>query len=182
MASLEIWNDRVMVAVFDDTKVNFQLMRGENPDGHWLTRHNRLVEATAKIYGHVPYLGVSYYNLPTIYESLAVRKEGAPSPVFEAQAGELPALIEEADLDMYPCLHFLAHRRVAAPWRMERWYTLVGPYVVFECHQYFERRAARGERRKQSWERVISQLQQVVDVVAWGTGQEMELHSVIGGE
>ena len=181
MASMRIWNDVVMVAVFNDTKLNLQLMSGGRPDGRWLTRRNRLIEASAKILGDVPYLGVRYYSLPTIYESLTVRKGGEPHPFFDAKAGELPDVLDDADLDMYPCLHFLEHRRVAAPWRMERWYTLVGPYMIFECQQYFEQPAGRGKNPLRSWERIISELHQVVDVVAWGTGQDVELHAVIGG-
>ncbi|MCG2769273.1 MAG: hypothetical protein L6435_12960 [Anaerolineae bacterium] len=181
MAGMEICNDAVMVKVFDDTKVNFQLVADGTPDGRWLTRRKRLIEASADILGDVPYLGIYYYSLPTIYESLTVRKGGEPRPFFDAKAGELPELLDDADLDMYPCLHFLAHKRVAAPWRIERWYTLVGPYMIFECQQYFERPAGEEKSPLRAWERIISELHQVVDVAAWGTDRDMELHSVIRG-
>ena len=181
MAGMEISNDAVMLKVFNDTRVNFQQVADGTPDGRWLTRRNRLIEASADILGNVPYLGICYYSLPTIYESLTVRKEGEPSPFFDTKAGELPELLDDADLDMYPCLHFLAHKKVAAPRRMERWYTLVGPYMIFECQQYFERPVGEQKSPLRAWERIISELHQVVDVVAWGTDRDMELHSVIRG-
>jgi len=181
MASLQIANDSAMVAVFDDAKVNFQLVAGGVPTGRWLTRRNRLLESNPALADRIPYAGIRHYALPTIYESLTVRKGGQRSPVFAGEAGTLPDLVLNADLAMYPCLHFLTEKKVAAPWRMERWYTLVGPYVVFECHQYFERPAGGQSDPLRAWERIISELMQVVDVVAWGTGQETALASVIRG-
>jgi hypothetical protein len=181
MARMQIANESVMVAVFDDTKVNFQLAAEGIPDGRWLTRRNRLVEVDSGLVRNVPYPGIYCYHLPTAFESLTVRKGGERAPAFQGEAGTLPDLLVDADLAMYPCLHFLAEKKVAAPWRMERWYTLVGPYLVFECQQYFELPGGRDDSPLRSWERIISELQQVVDVVAWGTGREVELHSVIGG-
>jgi len=180
MASMQIANQSVMVAVFDDTKVNFQLAAEGIPDGRWLTRRNRLVEIGPARSGNAQHAGIYCYRLPTVFESLTVRKGGEPAPTFQAEAGTLPDLLVDADLDMYPCLHYMAEKKVAAPWRLERRYTLVGPYLVFECQQYFERSGSGHDNPLRSWERIISDLQQVVDVVAWGRGEEMELHSVIG--
>jgi hypothetical protein len=179
MASLEVWNDVALVAVFHDTKVNFQVVLGGVPNGRWLTRRKRLVEANAEVFGEVPFVGVHYYVLPTIFESLCVRREGNPAPLFEEQAGRLPQVLEDPDFDMYPCLHFLEERRVSEPWRMERWYTLIGPHLVFECNQYFER-PLKGQRDTcRQWERIVSELRQVVDIVTWGAGEEFRSYSVM---
>ena len=181
MASTQIANESVMVAVFDDTKVNFQLAAKGIPDGRWLTRRNRLVEVDPALLSNLQHAGIYCYHLPTVFESLTVRREGERVPAFQGEAGTLPSVVADADLDMYPCLHYLAEKKVAAPWRMERWYTLVGRYLVFECQQYFERPGGGHDSPLRSWERIISDLQQVVDVVAWGQGEEMELHSLIRG-
>jgi hypothetical protein len=161
--------------------VNFQLAAEGIPDGRWLTGRNRLIEVDPALLGNAQWAGVFCYHLPTVFERLTVRKEGARVPAFQGEAGTLPGTIANADLDMYPCLHFLAEKKVAAPWRMERWYTLVGRYLVFECQQYFELAGTERDSPGRSWERIISDLQQVVDVVAWGRGEEMELHSVLRG-
>jgi hypothetical protein len=60
----------------------------------------------------------------------------------------------------------LEERKTGMPWRCERWYTLIGPYLVFENEQYFE--LSRPLQHGKNWVRWIVQLQQVADLINWG--------------
>ena len=91
--------------------------------------------------------------------------EGRAAPALERAAGQWPADVDDDQLEAYPHLHFLEERKTGIPWRLERWYTLAGPYLVFDSQQYFER--SRPRQQGKDWERLIVQLRQVVDVAVW---------------
>jgi hypothetical protein len=112
-----------------------------------------------------PVTGLLYYALPCVLESLVVRLEGTAAPLISRTIGEWPPSLDDDELEAYPHLHFLEERRTGVPWRLERWYTLAGPYLVFDAQQYFERSCPRNHGR--DWERLIAQLRQVVDLPHW---------------
>lgn len=178
MQCLSIRNNQISVIVSEDAELQCRLTTEGRPDSRWVSAKHRLLEIATDPVSPKPYDGLRYYDIPRIYESLVVRVEGQLRPIFEERAGELPVLIEEAELGMYPSLHYLAERRSGDPMRSERWYTLVGPYLVFESCTYFERPARGISDPMRRWERVVMELQQVTDVVAWASGREMRWVSV----
>jgi hypothetical protein len=124
-----------------------------------------LLEGTLKLGDLAPASGLLYYALPCVHESVTVHVEGMATPVLDRAVGQWPEDVDDDHLEAYPHLHFLEERKTGIPWRLERWYTLAGPYLVFESHQYSER--SRPRQRGKDWERLIVQLRQVVDVAAW---------------
>ena len=160
MQGLEIWNDQGMIRVSRDARLAFRLM----PDGEF-HQHVELQEGSAKVAGIAAVNGLLHYAMPCLFESLVVRVEGIAAPVLDRAIGQWPMAVDDDELETYPHLHFLEERKTGMPWRFERWYTLAGPYLIFDSEQYFERPrpVARGKR----WERLIVQWRQVVDLVGW---------------
>jgi len=165
MHGLQVQNDRVLLRVFRDARFDFRLMADDKFYGTF-----KLQQGSAEIIGTEPVKGLLYYAMPCVFESLIVRIEGTTTPVINRTVGDWPASIDDDELEMYPYLHFLEERRTGMPWRFERWYTLGGPYLVFDSEQYFER--SRPQQRGKNWERLIVQLRQVVDLNAWAQNIE----------
>jgi len=160
MQGLQIRNDQVLLRVFRDARLDAQPVGDEQP------RAVLDIEAGSfKVEGAEPITGLLYYAVPCVFEKLVVRVEGASSPVIQCTAGEWPTAVDDDDLEFYSHLHFLEERKTGTPWKWERWYTLAGPYLVFESEQYFERSCP--GRRGKDWERLIVQLRQIMDLVKW---------------
>jgi len=123
--------------------------------------------------------GVLHYAMPSAHESLIVRLEGVAVPMLHRIRGKLPPEIDEDELETYPFLHYLEERKTGMPWRLERWYTLAGVYLVFDSEQYFERQ--RAVERGMNWERLIVHVRQVADLVAWGADPESRADSLLLG-
>jgi len=160
MQELQVWNDQVLIRVSRDASLAFRLM----PDGQF---HGgfALQGGHVEVVGSEPVSGLLYYAMPCLFESLVVRVEGFAAPLLNRAVGEWPAAVDEDELETYPYLHFLEERRTGMPWRLERWYTLAGPYLIFDSEQYFER--SRPQQRGKDWERLIVQLRQVVELPTW---------------
>jgi len=176
MASIEVWNEHFYAFVFDDTKLNFQLAIDGRPDGNYVTRKNRLVEWSGKYFPEKPYTGVQYYAMPCVFESLRVRRAETDEVVYDASDGQVPEAVRSANLERLPALRVLQERTVENSWRLDRRYIPVGRYLVFDCEQlYWRRRPA----QRRAWEQIHANLRQIVDVVGWAKGEDMEDHSVI---
>ena len=108
--------------------------------------------------------GVLQYPSGSVFERLVVRCERDVRPLVERRGGEWPDAVPEDELEVeaYPCIHFLEERRTGAPWRYERWYTLVGRLLILDSDQYFER--SEGGAPGRTWERFLVQLRQVFDL------------------
>ncbi|KPL24212.1 MAG: hypothetical protein AMJ93_02865 [Anaerolineae bacterium SM23_84] len=159
MQGLEVWNDQVLIRVFRGGRLAFRAMPDGDFEGHYELQEGR-VEAP----GTAPVTGLLHYALPCIHERVVVRVEGVAVPLLDRAVGEWPAAVDDDQLETYPHLHFLEERKTGMPWRFERWYTIAGPYLVFDSEQYFERQ--RVVERGKNWERLILQLRQVVDLSA----------------
>jgi hypothetical protein len=160
MQGLEVWNDRVSLCVSRDAGLAFRLM----PDGQC---HDalHLEEGSVEVAEITPVDGILYYAMPCVFERLVVRVEGVPAPLLHRAAGDWPTAVDEDELETYPYLHFLEERKTGTPWRLERWYTLAGSYLIFDSEQYFER--SRPQQSGKYWDRLIVQMRQVVDLPAW---------------
>lgn len=88
----------------------------------------------------------------------------------------MPEVVRRADLTDLPALRVLEERTIRHPWRLDRRYTLVERYPVFNYEQLYERRRP-GQRKV--WELMRADLRQVVDVVGWAKGERLDDHSVI---
>lgn len=157
MQGLQVWNDRVLLDVSRGGRLAFRLM----PDGAFI-EGLELGEGYVEVEHNEPVTGLLCYALPCVLESLVVRLEGVTAPLLSRTTGEWPPTVDDDQLEAYPHLHFLEERKTATPWRLERWYTLAGSYLVFDAQQYFERPCPR--YRGKDWERLIVQLRQVVDL------------------
>jgi len=160
MQGLQVWNERVALSVSRGGRLTFRLM----PDGEFV-KGLELGEGCVEVEHKAPVTGLLYYVLPCVLESLVVRLEGVTAPLVSRTAGEWPSTVDDDQLEAYPHLHFLEERKTATPWRLERWYTLAGPYLVLDIQQYFERPCPR--YRGKDWERLIVQLRQVADLSSW---------------
>lgn len=160
MQGLQVWNDQVLLRVSRDARLAFRLV----PDDKWYG-DLELKEGVIEVVGAAPASGLLYYAIPCVFESLVVRMEGRAVPLLNRVAGTWPTAVNEDELETYPYLHFLEERRTGMPWRLERWYTLAGPYLIFDSQQYFERACPR--QGGKDWERLIVQLRQMVDLPAW---------------
>jgi len=176
MASIEVWNEHFYAFVFDDTKLNFQLAVNGRPDGRYITRKNYLVEWSGEYFPEKPYTGVRYYAMPCVFESLRVHRVETGEVVYDASDGEVPEVVRSADLACLPTLRVLQERTGEDSWRLDRRYTPVGRYLVFDCEQLYWRRLP-GRRPK--WEQMEAELRQIVDVVGWAEGEDLKDHSVI---
>jgi hypothetical protein len=162
MQGLEIGNDQATVRVSRDGHLSLRLASDQDFGAGW-----PLQEGSAAIAGAEPVEPILHYCLFYEYEQLVVRLEGQAAPMLERARGQWPASVVDDELETYPHLHFLDERRTGTPWRLERWYTLAGPYLILESEQYFER--PRAVQRGKNWERLIVHLRQVVDVTAWAS-------------
>jgi hypothetical protein len=159
MQGLEIWNREFSIRVGHDGRLSFRPM----PDGSF-ERQFALSEGQVEVADVAPVAGLFRYDLPCVFESLVVRLEGNTAPILEKTKGHWPEAVDDDQLETYPHLHVLEERKTGIPWRFERWYTLAGPYLVFESEQYFER--PRPVEHGKNWERLIVQLRQVADLAA----------------
>ncbi len=163
MQGLEVWNHEVMIRVRCDGRLAFHLMP-EGPSQSEL----ELQLGRAQVAGTEPVDELFHYAMPCVFESLVVRVEGSAAPVLDRAVGQWPETIDDDQLETYPYLHFVEERKTGTPWRLERWYTIAGPYLVFDSEQYFER--PRPVDRGKNWERLIIRLRQVVDLTTWMPG------------
>jgi len=160
MQGLQVWNERAVLSVSRGGRLTFRLM----PDGEFV-EGLELVEGCVEVEHIAPVTGLLYYALPCALESLVLRLEGFTAPLVSRTKGEWPSSVDDDALEAYPHLHFLEERKTGMPWRLERWYTLAGPYLVLDIQQYFERSCPR--RYGKDWERLIVQLRQVADLSSW---------------
>jgi hypothetical protein len=166
MQGLQVWNDQILIRVSRDAGLAFRLM----PDGEFHGGFD-LQEGSVEVAGTMSVSGLLYYAMPCLFESLVVRVEGIAAPLLDQAVGEWPAVVDDDELDTYPYLHYLEERKTGMPWRLERWYTLAGPYLIFDSEQYFER--SKPQQGGKDWERLIVQLRQVVDLPAWAQNTEV---------
>lgn len=174
MNGLQVRNDQVLVEVGRDARLTFRLMPEGAP-----SEALELQAGHVAVAGMEPVDGVLHYAMPNALESLIVRIEGVAVPVLHRILGKLPPGIDEDELETYPFLHYLEERKTGMPWRLERWYTLAGAYLVFDSVQYFER--PRAPERGTNWERLIVHLRQVVDLLAWGANRELTAEGLLLG-
>lgn len=160
MQGLQVWNEQVAIGVSCEGRLGVRLMAQDES-----ATQVELLEGTLRLGDLPPASGLLYYALPCVHESVSVQVEGSVAPVLERAVGRWPADVDDDQLECYPHLHFLEERKTAIPWRLERWYTLAGPYLIFDSQQYFER--SRPRQRGKDWERLIVHLRQVVDAAAW---------------
>ncbi len=160
MQGLQVWNEQVAIHVSREGGLALRLAARDE-----FSAQVELLEGTLELGDLVPASGLLYYALPCVHESVSVHVEGMAVPVLERAVGQWPADVDDDQLEVYPHLHFLEERKTGIPWRLERWYTLAGPYLVFDSQQYFER--SRPRQRGKDWERLIVHLRQVVDAAAW---------------
>jgi hypothetical protein len=160
MQGLQVWNEQVAIHVSREGRLAVRPVERDE-----FSAQAELLEGTLKLGELVPASGLLYYALPCVHESVTVHLEGMAAPVLERAVGQWPEGVDDDQLEVYPHLHFLEERKTGIPWRLERWYTLAGPYLVFDSQQYFER--SRRRQHGKDWERLIVQLRQVVDVAAW---------------
>jgi hypothetical protein len=160
MQGLQVWNEQVAIHVSREGRLALRLAARDE-----FSAKVELLEGNLKLGELVPASGLLYYALPCVHESVSVHVEGMAAPVLERAVGQWPADVDDDQLEVYPHLHFLEERKTGIPWRLERWYTLAGPYLVFDSQQYFER--SRPRQRGKDWERLIVHLRQVVDAAAW---------------
>jgi hypothetical protein len=166
MQGLQVWNEQVAIRVSREGRLAVRLAARDE-----FSAEVDLSEGVLKLGDLAPASGLLYYALACVYESVTVNVEGMPTPVLERATGHWPADVDDDHLEAYPHLHFLEERKTGIPWRLERWYTLAGPYLVFDSQQYFER--SRPRQRGKDWERLIVQLRQVVDVAAWSLNPQV---------
>jgi hypothetical protein len=159
MQGLQVSNEQVAIGVSREGRLALRLATRDE-----FSAEVELLEGTLKLGDLAPASGLLYYALPCVHESVTVCVEGAVAPVLERTVGQWPEDVDDDHLEAYPHLHFLEERKTGIPWRLERWYTLAGPYLIFDCQQYFER--SRPRQRGKDWERLIVQLRQVVDAAA----------------
>jgi hypothetical protein len=157
MQDLQIGNDQVHIRVSRDGTLAFRLAEDEQ-FGEGLP----LREGTIGPGDVAPVAGVLHYAAACLHESVSIHMEGTASPILRRAAGEWPTEVDDEHLEAYPHLHFLEERKTGIPWRLERWYSLAGPYLIFDSHQYFER--GRPRQRGRDWERIIVELRQVLDL------------------
>ncbi len=161
MQGLQVQNDQVVLRVFRDARFDFRLTAGGKSYGDF-----GLEEGSVEMVEAGPVSGLLYHAMPCVLESLVVRVEGMAALLINSAVGEWPVTVDDDELETYPYLHFMEERKTGMPWRFERWYTLAGPYLIFDSEQYFER--SRPRQRGKDWERLIVQLRQVVHLPAWG--------------
>ena len=176
MANLEVGNEYFYAHVFEDTKLNFQLVVNGQPDRNYIARKNHLVVWSGEYFPDKPYLGVMYYAMPCVFERLRVQRVEDSATLYDASDGGLPDVVQPADLAGLPGVRVLEEIAGKVSWRLDRRYTLVGRYLVFDAEQLY-RRHPPGLRK--GWETIRAELRQVVDVVGWGKGETQEDHSVI---
>jgi len=174
MQGLQVQNEQVAIHVSREGQLALRLAVGGE-----FSAPIELLEGTLKLGELAPASGLLYYALPCVYESVTVQLEGVTAPVLERAVGQWPAEVDDDQPEVYPHLHFLEERKTGIPWRLERWYTLAGPYLVFDSQQYFER--PRPRQRGKDWERLIVHLRQVVDVVAWAQTPQEDTVNLISG-
>lgn len=174
MEELQIWNEQVFLRVARDARLAFRLIQEEKFHGD-LKFQVGIIEAG----GTAPVEGLFYYAMPCVFESIVVQLEGIATPSVYQVVGEWPTEIDDDQLETYPHLHFLEERRTGMPWRLERWYTLAGPYLIFDCQQYYER--PRPVQHGKNWERLIIQLRQVADLPAWASHIDRPVVNLISG-
>ena len=160
MQSLQVWNEQVAIRVSREGRLAVRPVAHDE-----FPAEVEPLEGSLKLGELAPASGLLYYALPCVYETVTVHVEGMVAPVLDRAVGQWPADVDDDHLETYPHLHFLEERKTGIPWRLERWYTLAGPYLVFDSQQYFER--SRPRQRGRDWERLIVHLRQVVDVAAW---------------
>jgi hypothetical protein len=175
MQGLQVWNHQVMIQVARDGRLAFRLV----PDGE-VQADLELREGSVKVSDMPLVEGLLYYPTSCAFESLVVRVEGIAMPALDRTVGQWPETVDDDELESYPHLHFLEERKTGTPWRLERWYTLAGPYLVFDTQQYFER--PRPIQRGKNWERLIVQLRQVVDLSVCGQGTSVDTVNLISGD
>lgn len=174
MQGLQIWNDQVCVRVARDARLAFRLIQEEEFHGDF-----GFQEGVLETEGMAPVAGLLYYPMPCVFESIVVQLEGITTPSVYQVVGDWPAEIDDDQLETYPHLHFLEERKTGMPWRLERWYTLAGPYLIFDSQQYFER--PRPVQRGKNWERLMVQLRQVADLPAWVSHIDRPVVNLISG-
>jgi hypothetical protein len=174
MQGLQIWNEQVAIHVSREGRLGLRLAACDE-----LAPQVELLEGTLKLGDLAPASGLLYYALPCVHESVTVQVEGKAAPVLERAVGQWPADIDDDLLEVYPHLHFLEERKTGIPWRLERFYTLAGPYLVFDSQQYFER--SRPRQRGKDWERLIVHLRQVVDAAACARNPSLTAVNLISG-
>jgi len=174
MQGLEIWNDQILLRVFRNGRLEFESKADREANGTVDLR-----EGSIEVVGAAPVSGLLYYPMPCLFESLVVRLEGRATPLINQAVGEWPTAVDDDQLETYPCLHFLEERKTGMPWRLERWYTLAGPYLIFDSQQYFERSCP--QQRGKDWERLIVQLRQVVNLPAWAQNTAVAAVNLISG-
>ena len=157
MQPLKLWNNQIEVLVSQEAELAFRFTHGEHGEGRFELR-----EGQVRVRGGELIEGLLYYDEPCSFEGLVVREEGLPEPLLQSVAGTWPTDINDDQLEMYPQLHYLEQRKTGLPWRYERWYSLVGAFLVFESEQYFEQ--PRPKERGKNWVRYIVQLRQVVNL------------------
>lgn len=123
-----------------------------------------------------PHNGVLYYALPCVFESLRLQRIEDGEVLYDASDGELPGAVEQADLANLPTIRVLEERIIQLPWRLDRRYTPVDRYLVFDCEQVYRRRHP---SQRKVWEPVQAELRQVVDVVSFAHDDEWTDRSVI---
>ena len=160
MQGLQVWNEQVAIHVSREGGLALRLAARDE-----FSAQVELLEGTLKLGELAPASGLLFYALPCVHESVSVQVEGMAAPVLDRAVGQWPADVDDDQLEVYPHLHFLEERKTGIPWRLERWYTLAGPYLIFDSQQYFER--SRPRQRGKDWERLIVHLRQVVDAAAW---------------
>jgi len=166
MQGLQVWNEHVAISISREGRLAVRLATRDE-----FSAEIELLEGVLKLGELAPASGLLYYALPCVQESVTVQVEGMAAPVLERAMGQLPEDVDVDHLEAYPHLHFLEERKTGIPWRLERWYTLAGPYLVFDSQQYFER--SRQRQRGKDWERLIVQLRQVVDGAAWALNPQL---------
>ena len=159
MIGLEIWNEQVLLRVSQDGRLHVRLTPDDKDQGDFELR-----EGSVEPPGIARVTGLMHYAMPCIFEHLTMRLEGVSAPVMDRVTGHWPTAVVEDELDTYPYLHYLEERKTGTPWRLERWYTLAGPYLVFDSQQYFER--SRPAERGRNWERLIIHLRQIAELSA----------------
>jgi len=159
MQGLQIWNEQIAIQVSREGRLAVRLVEHDRFSAQF-----ELLEGTHGLEELAAASGLLYYALPCVHESITVHLEGRALPVLERALGRWPETVDDDQLEVYPHLHFLEERKTGIPWRLERWYTLAGPYLIFDSQQYFER--SRPRQHGKDWERLIVQLRQVADLAA----------------
>ncbi len=175
MVGLAIRNDRAEVQVSHECRLTIRMTAGDEFCGVY-----RPQEGYAVLEAWAPVRGLLYYNLPSSFESLFVRKEGVANRTVHRTLGQWPISLDEDELETYPYLHLLEERKTGSPWRLERWYTLAGPVLVYDSEYYFERSCP--ATRGRDWERLIVQLRQVIDLSALVSSPGDTAHLLTRGE